>query len=327
MELFSEIYNCYYQVVARILEEAKHTPMTQASMTQLAETYGYGESALTILPHLIQGDWALLTPDASSKPTVYHSKLSSTPSYILTALQKSWLKSLLTDDRLSLFLTDEQLQSLTEFLKDTTPLYDPADFLYFDQYTDKDEITPAYRKHFQLILAAIHNRQTLHISYYSVKKRLLEFTYLPCRIEYSAKDGKFRLYALYLKRNGKWRMDILHISRILKIAETGFQIKALVDIDQHIEASICQDPIILEISNERNALERTMLHFSCYQKKVEKVEATGKYLCSIYYDKTRETELLIQVLSFGPVVKVLGPASFLHQIKNRVRRQQECSSY
>ncbi|WP_349948380.1 hypothetical protein ABFV83_08075 [Lacrimispora sp. BS-2] len=78
----------------------------------------------------------------------------------------------------------------------------------------------------------------------------------------------------------------------------------------------------MEILDERNALERTMLHFSCYQKKVERVDETGKYRCSIYYDKTRETELLIQVLAFGPLVRVLGPVSFLNQVKERVRRQQ-----
>ena len=64
-----------------------------------------------------------------------------------------------------------------------------------------------------------------------------------------------------------------------------------------------------------------MLHFSCYEKKIERLEESDKYLCSIYYDKRWETELLIQVLSFGPVVKVIGPESFLKQIVDRVKKQ------
>ena len=32
---------------------------------------------------------------------------------------------------------------------------------------------------------------------------------------------------------------------------------------------------------------------------------------------------MIDVLSFGPVVKVLGPESFLAQVKERVKRQHE----
>lgn len=66
-----------------------------------------------------------------------------------------------------------------------------------------------------------------------------------------------------------------------------------------------------------------MLHFSSYEKRTEKIEGTGEYLCSIYYNKAVETELLIQILSFGPVVRVLGPKPFLAQIRERVKRQKE----
>lgn len=319
MELFSEIYNCYYQVVARILEEAARAPVSPAEMTRIAERYGYGESVLAIIPHLVDGDWALLTRDNDGNN--FSSRLSHPVRFPLTSLQKSWLKTLIEDERIGLFFTDEQLELLESLLADTDPLYDSTSFQHFDQYRDKDVITSSFRQHFQLILKAIEQRQILRISYYSVKGRLMELTYLPCRIEYSNKDGKFRLYALYRRRN-KWRMDILHIARILKIEETGLFIEKSVDIDRFLEDAICQDPIVLEITDERNALERTMLHFSCYQKKVEHVDETGKYLCSIYYDKTRETELLIQVLAFGPVVRVLGPDSFLDQVRERVGRQE-----
>lgn len=322
MELFSEIYNCYYQVVARILEEAARAPMNQASLNELADTHGYGESALSIVPRLIGGDWQLLTGNQTAG---YCSRLFNTIRFPLTALQKSWLKALLQDERLTLFLTDRQLEDMAELLKDTEPLYHCEDFLYFDQYRDKDQISPAFRKHFKQILSAIRRQQTLKISYYSVKGRLMErITYLPGRLEYSARDGKFRLYALYRRRNG-WRLDILHIARIVQIEETGFTIKEPVSIDHYIEDTVCREPVVLEISNERNALERTMLHFSCYQKKVEKLPDTGKYRCSIYFDLTRETELLIQVLAFGSVIRVLGPENFLRQIRERVRHQAELS--
>lgn len=320
MELFSEIYNCYYQVVARILEEASQTTISPTEMTRIAEKYGYDESALTIIPHLLDGDWALLIPDEGGKN--FASRLSQPVRVPFTSLQKSWLKTLLEDERIGLFFTDEQLELLRQLLADTAPLYDPSAFQYFDHYQDRDVINSSFRQHFQLILKAIEQHQTLKLSYYSVKGRLMEFTYLPCRIEYSAKDGKFRLYALYRRRNG-WRMDILHIGRILKIEETGYYIEEPIDMDQFTEDSLCQEPIVIEISDDRNALERTMLHFSCYQKKVERIDETGKYRCSIYYDKTRETELLIQVLAFGPVVRVLGPDSFLNQVRKRVSRQQK----
>ncbi len=333
MELFSEIYNCYYQVVARMMEECRTLPLTRLELTRIADTYGYEESALAIIPNLMDGSWKLLAASEGNGESCrenglsYRTVLKHTPAMPLTALQKSWLKSLLEDPRISLFFSDGQLSALKEYLTYVPPLYHPSDFCYFDQYADRDQFgLTSYRNHFQIILKSIRSRQALQISYYSGKNRTLEHTYLPARLEYSPKDGKFRLYALYRKKNGRYRIDQLNIGRILRIVETGFFSRETIDIDQYMDSCLCSQPVVLEISSERNALERTMLHFSCYQKKVEKLEAEGRYRCSIYYDKTRETELLIQVLSFGPVVKVVGPEPFLRQVKERVRRQAALDS-
>ena len=54
---------------------------------------------------------------------------------------------------------------------------------------------------------------------------------------------------------------------------------------------------------------------------MERLEDGKTYRCTIYYDKRWETELLVQVLSFGPVVKVIEPESFLNQMRERVRNQ------
>lgn len=81
--------------------------------------------------------------------------------------------------------------------------------------------------------------------------------------------------------------------------------------------------MVLEISGERNSLERCMLHFANYEKHTEYDEDKKCWVCSIYYDLADETELLIDILSFGPVVRVLGPPSFIRQIQKRVRRQHE----
>ena len=78
------------------------------------------------------------------------------------------------------------------------------------------------------------------------------------------------------------------------------------------------EPVLLKISGERNSLERCMLHFANYEKHTEYDEDRKCWLCSIYYDLADETELLIDILSFGPVVQVLGPESFVRQVRERV---------
>ena len=87
-----------------------------------------------------------------------------------------------------------------------------------------------------------------------------------------------------------------------------------------IRKSYYHEPVRLLIKNQRNALERAMLHFANYEKKTKKIDE-NTWECLIYYNSSMETELLIEVLSFGPAIQVLGPASFLNQVKYRLSRQ------
>lgn len=318
--LFSELYTCYYQVVARILEEAARHPLTRRQIEDLVREYGYDESALALVPRLIQGDWPFLEKTSSGDYT----SLLKNPLFpqTLTRLQKSWLKALMSDSRFRLFFTDTELALLEELLSDIPPLYRTSDFCLFDQYGDHDPFSSAmYREHMQTILGAICGRRFLSVSYLSRKENILTHTWLPCRLEYGQRDGKFRLYAIATRKDGKKRMDVLNVARILSVKDTGRLYPYPVDVDSFLDHALCKEPLVLEITTERNALERAMLHFSCYQKQVERQKDSNTYRCTIYYDKHWETELLIQVLSFGPVVKVLGPETFLRQIRERVRKQ------
>ncbi len=322
--LFSELYSCYYQVTARILEKAHSCPLTRSQITMLAQQYGYDESALSIVPKLIQGDWPLLKKEGSS-PDSYGSLLKN-PVYPqpLTRLQRSWLKSLLSDPRFRLFFTDDQIEELAELLKEEKTLFRVRDFCLFDQYTDHDPFSSVmYRRHIHLLLKAMEERLFLSVTYLSGKENLITRTWLPCRLEYGQKDGKFRFYGLAIRKNGRTHMDILNVARIVSLKETDASFPSPVDVDSYLEHTICREPLVLDITTQRNALERTMLHFSCYEKKVEHLEDSGIYRCTIYYDKRWETELLIQVLSFGPVITVLGPEPFLEQVRQRVALEAE----
>lgn len=320
MELFSELYNCYFQVVEQILNSAALTPITRQTMEEIARSGGYEESALTIIPKLIGGEWDLLT----SVNGGFLSKIKNPEPTPLSNLQKQWLKSLLLDQRIQLFFSDENLNNLSEYLKDIEPLFSVEDFLYYDRYADGDPYEQqSYKEHFQTVLKAIKDHRVLKTHYYSGKQKLLNHSYLPCRLEYSVKDDKFRILCFFYQSAEKIRLETINLARIVKLEETNFCISCPPDMNDFLESSYCTNPIVLQISNERNALERTMLHFASYEKRTERIEGTNKYLCSIYYNKSVETELLIQILSFGPVVQVLGPESFLAQIKERIQKQRE----
>jgi len=78
--------------------------------------------------------------------------------------------------------------------------------------------------------------------------------------------------------------------------------------------------VTLEITKERNALERCMVQFAHFKKRTEYDPSADRYTCTVRYNVMDETELVIRVLSFGPTVKVLGPEPFIDEIRSRVQK-------
>ena len=318
MELFHEIYSCYIDVVRCILTEAEQSPVTAGRMEQLAAKKAFGESALAILPKLTGGDWPLLVPCGDD---AFRSRLTHTPHVPLSTLQKSWLKALLADGRIRLFFSDAELEELKDMLGDVEPLYREEDFYYFDRYRDGDPIADtAYRLHFATILRALQENRILLVSYEG-KQGPVSLEAAPYQLQYSSKDDKFRLCCLKYSR-GAFRLNTqLNLAKIRDCRLSSESCPAHTSKYRFRPVSRAPEPVLLQISGERNSLERCMLHFASYEKHTEYEEERGCYLCSIYYDLADETELLIDILSFGPVVQVLGPESFLEQVRERVRRQ------
>ena len=81
--------------------------------------------------------------------------------------------------------------------------------------------------------------------------------------------------------------------------------------------------LVLNLTDERNALERVMLNFSHLEKEAVKIDDMH-YQITLKYDKSDETEILIRILSFGPMIKVVSPDSFIRQLKSRIDKQQIC---
>ena len=77
---------------------------------------------------------------------------------------------------------------------------------------------------------------------------------------------------------------------------------------------------MLQVTDERNALERVMLHFSHFEKQTVRIDDTHYHL-TMLYEPEDETEVLIRVLSFGPLLKVLEPESFISQLRERIEKQ------
>ncbi len=297
--LFSEVYGAYYNTLSKLLEKAVEGELTPELMLEIVREEGFEESVLTIPQTLKEQTWPLITSD-------YGTPLEHRPTMPLTTLQKRWLKALLSDPRIKLFAPP------VDGLEEVEPLYPADTFVYYDRYNDGDPFEDSgYIKRFRCILSAIRQKRWLRIHFEGGKGLCHYWRCVPYKLEYSPKDDKFRL----ISANNRESLSI-NLARIREC----FLMEPCEEGDYRPKA-MKKRKLILELTDDRNALERVMLHFSHLDKETERIDDTH-YKITLFYEREDETELLIRVLSFGPVLKVIFPDDFVEKLRERLKKQK-----
>ena len=193
------------------------------------------------------------------------------------------------------------------------PLFTEDDYKVYDKYSDGDDFgDEGYIGRFRLIYYAIKNNLPIIARLNNRYGKEVTLRFFPKGFEYSEKDDKIRV----IMDGCKYRQ--LNLGRIINCqlyTGTGRW-------NEKPEAMQIRE-LTLQINDERNALERVMLHFAHFEKQAERVD-DNKYLLHLKYYATDETEIVIRVLSFGPCVKVISPDSFVGLIKERLEEQKRC---
>ena len=299
--IFHELYSLYYQSVAKILHRVLQGNYTQEDLAQIVSQTAFGESTLTILPALRSGKWQLLCVDGTTP--IRHS-----PTLPLTLVEKQWLKALTLDPRFRLFGVE------LSGLEDVEPLFTPEDYVIYDRYTDGDPYEDeGYIQRFRTLLRALEEKRPLRLHTCNRRGELLWIRgYAQC-LEYSEKDDKFRLILTDRRNN-----IIVNLARITECRLLPAESFPAYELRKTKQEELC-----LKIANERNTMERCLMHFAHFKKRVERIDKLH-YMLYLTYDRDDETELLIRILSFGPFVEVLGPASLREQIIKRLKSQKSC---
>lgn len=299
--IFNEIYSAYYNAVADILTRLVEGNDDSRDLSAIVSEHAFGESALNILPALKNAKWQLVRTDMTTP-------IRHKPTMPLTDIQKRWLKAISLDPRIALFdITFEGLEGVE-------PLFTAEDYVIYDKYSDGDPFTDErYINHFRTILAAIDQGRNLKLEILNRRGERVYIRCIPERLEYSEKDDKFRLVT-----SGCGFVRAVNLARIQKckvyygddiIRSKGDQRKC--------------ERIKLRIKDERNTLERALMHFAHLQKNVERVD-DKEYVLNMTFDTADIPEMVIRVLSFGPTVEVLEPQSFRELIKNKLKDQKSC---
>ncbi len=302
--IFSELYSAYYSAIGEMITCILGGEHDEKALARIVRNKAFDESALAIFPAIKSGKWQIIRGDMTTP-------LRFIPTVPLTATQKSWLKSISLDKRIKLFGIE------IEGLEDAEPLFTEADYYIYDKYSDGDDFEDeGYIHRFRILLHAAREKMPVKIEYAGKNGVRTFIKCIPERLEYSEKDDKFRLIA-----KGCRFMSTLNLSRIIKCSP----ITEALSFSENVKVPR-KETLVLEITDERNCLERAMLHFAHFEKKTERV-GKGKYLLTLKYDKNDESELVIRILSFGPRIKVISPDSVLELIKEKLISQKNCGLF
>ena len=299
--IFSELYSAYYNAIATIITKMIDGEHSEKELQKVVAERAFGESILTIMPSLKSEKWQLVRPDMTT--TLEHK-----PTMPMTTLQKQWLKAISLDPRIKLFGVE------IPGLEDVEPLFTAADYHIYDKYSDGDPFEDEeYIKKVRVILEAMRNGTQIKFEMTNRFGKPMFIRCHPLRLEYSEKDDKFRV------ATAGWRaISTVNIAKMRSCVHYAGE-KTL----DGEEREVIYDTITLKVVDERNALERVMLHFAHFEKQVEKL-GKKQYLLKIKYASADETEMVIRILSFGPLVEVIGSENFKKAVIEKLKKQKNC---
>ena len=299
--IFSELYSAYYNAIASIIAEVIEGEHSEKELQKVVTERAFGESVLTIMPSFKSEKWQLVHPDLTTA-------LEHKPTMPLTTLQKQWLKAITLDPRMKLFGVE------IPGLEGVEPLFTQEDYHVYDKYSDGDPFEDEeYIRQFRVILEAMRKGTQIKFEMTNRFGKPMFIRCHPVRLEYSEKDDKFRLVT------AGWRsVSTVNLAKIRACVHyTGEK-----PLDNEVREKL-YDIITLKVTDERNALERVMLHFAHFEKQAEKLDK-NTYLLKIKYAHDDEPEMVIRILSFGPLVEVIGSENFKKLVIEKLKKQKNC---
>lgn len=230
-----------------------------------------------------------------------------------------WLTNMFEDKRIRLFLGEEIIKKLFTALKEKTiPMKRYSKYFDFRNcYVAGDEVeTSEFVQKFRVIYEAIQNREIIQFSNIDSRGNKYEKCQaVPFRIEYSNLEGRFRvsLFSFDQNRPIKANMSRLYDVSVCKECKDIDREYMLAAIDNRKVA----EPIIMEVKNEKNVIERCFSLFSCYERRAY-IREDGLYILEIIYYEFEMEEIITKILSLGLAVRVIYNDVIMERICRRL---------
>ena len=264
--------------------------------------------------------------DFDYKPIFTKEKIRVNP----TILEKRWLKSLVEDDMIKLFLDEDVVSKLDEKLKDVKPL--------FKMYLEFEKINP---KHIKTIVECFRSNSLLkYSSTNKFNKVFKDQVAIPFKLNYSMLDNKFRLSVYSIRDNRLVYINMENIKSTECIRLKNIKDKSLSNNAKLIlfkmnsmgrksffEQSLKKQErrLTIRVESSKNMGERVHLMFSSYEKK-SYMDGNKQYMTIKYY-RFDEENIIRHILSLGSCVKVVEPSYIKEKIVKLLKEGQRLNDF
>lgn len=239
----------------------------------------------------------------------------------LTSIETQWICNVLSHPLAKCFLSDSEIACVLDRLGEID-LFDVNSVVLHDQYIGVDNFyqTPNFGETIKNIIMAIRENRMIKIKYQSQYGRQSNYVCAPVYIEYSKRDNRIRIRAVS-------KSDVVktfNLERILDVAvmEDFFDKDAS---QQVVENDIKENEreLVIFFNETKNVPDRILTEFSCFKKKCIKW-GSERYRMTLYYDKEDTREILVRLLSYGPLINVFDDTGDVrHELIERLEHQLE----
>lgn len=239
-------------------------------------------------------------------------------------IEKQWLKHILKNEKLKLFLNDSTITKLEAQLANYEDIISDDALTINRPCTQLQKVEEPLSTNFKLLVRAILENKAIEYSYVTRNHTLLENCMgIPYRMEYSMKEDQFYLisYSLEDKRPIK---SLLHGFLDIRLIDLEGKYDISFDkIQKSIDDKKAKEPIIISIKDINNTLERALFQFSCFERELDYIEEKDIYSLSIFYYEFEREEVLSRIFSLGKHAIVTGPSDIRNEMIKRLKQLNE----
>jgi len=331
MELFDEVKNRYFHMVFQIINEST-VGKTKSEILRIIDegefeqkVIGKNQRSFADLILNSCGDDGNLNL-LKEENELFFPSVQAPGNHPLpvrfTNLEKAWLKALLDQPGITMVLGQETREFLQVSLRDIdTPLR--QEYLELTNTIQLPEIPQPeiYQENFRLILEALINEKPIRYSNKDRKGHVHQDKLaLPVSLEYSLRDGRFRVSMFSIDDNRPIMANLTTLSKIRVVKEP-------VPIDREtaqkaLFTKVSPEPVILEVIDKKGAMERSFMCFSGMERSAKQI-GKNHYELRLHYYLFEEENLIRSILSLGPYVKVISPQRIADEIIRRVKKSLE----